>query len=455
MKTTILTILLLGIFIGMCFGLFYLRHFHGKPITDESKTVFIKRNEAGFQLMRNGNPFYIKGSGGDSFIIDLACIGGNTLRLYDTINLRNNLDEALKYGLAVIVDIPIPSYGNLHYLDENENKVLKEKVRDLITGFKNHPALLMWNLGNEVKYPKIHWKDFLRKNQSKKRFISNFNELVDIIHNEDKNHPVSTSIDNIGFKLYASLRISSPGIDLLAFNNFGDIKNILDNIDKISPYFGEFPYYISEFGSDGWWSFEPQYTAWWSPIEPTTEKKAEQINTRYNLIVNSKNCLGSLIFYWGNKYECTHTWFSLFKEEYKSEILKKMQNLWGQSNYQSEFIGLKYMLVEGKGAADNLMFNPSEVKNAELKLSVNCNDSISIKWEIYRDLWFQGWNEEKYNNNKLNHPAPLETFIKSEKNKATFITPDEEGPYRIFAYVFDENGYFATTNTPFYVLNPK
>jgi hypothetical protein len=39
--------------------------------------------------------------------------------------------------------------------------------------------------------------------------------------------------------------------------------------------------------------------------------------------------------------------------------------------------------------------------------------------------------------------------------KASFITPDKEGPYRIFAYIFHENGYFASTNTPFYVLNKE
>jgi hypothetical protein len=200
---------------------------------------------------------------------------------------------------------------------------------------------------------------------------------------------------------------------------------------------------------------EPQYTSWWSPIEPTSEKKAEQINSRYNLIANSTNCFGSLLFYWGNKYECTHTWFSLFKDGYKSEILMEMERLWGHSNYQPEFIGLEYMLIEGKGAADNLIYKPHELKNAELKLNADVNDSIRIKWEIYPDVWFQGWNEEKYNTKKLNPPVPLECFISAEKNTATFITPEKEGPYRIFAYLYNKNGYFASTNTPFYVLEPK
>jgi len=56
----------------------------------------------------------------------------------------------------------------------------------------------------------------------------------------------------------------------------------------------------------------------------------------------------------------------------------------------------------------------------------------------------------------MKKPNPItNSLVSIEDNKATFITPTEEGPYRIFAYIYDQNGNFATTNTPFYVLNPK
>lgn len=432
-----------------------MRYFYGRDISAKSHSVYIKRTNDGFQLIRNEKSFYIKGAAGNAYLKDLADTGGNTVRLYDTTNLQSILDEAHKYGLAVIVDIPIPPYKSYNYLDENENQILKQKVKELIKKYRNHPALLMWNLGNEVNYPKIHWKDIIRENKSKKRFIKNFNELIDIVHYEDASHPVSTSKWNIGIEHYISFRLFSPGIDIISFNVFGDTKSVNDKMKQYYFLFGEFPFFVSEFASDGWWMREPKYTSWWSPIEQTSEKKAEQINTRYNLITNSKNCLGSLLFYWGNKYECTHTWFSMFEEEYKSEILLEMEHLWKGSNERPEFIGLEYMLVDGKGSADNLIFKPEEIKKAELKLKIDGEDSLRITWEIYPDIWFQGWNEEKYNTNKLNPPVPLKCLINSENNKATFITPEKEGPYRIFAYVYDNYGYFASTNTPFYVLNPK
>ncbi len=439
-----------------CFGIFALRYLHGKEIIDETRTVFVKKNEKGFQLIRNGKPFYIKGGSGDAYFKELADMGGNTIRLYDTINLQNNLDDAEKYGLAVIVDIPIPAYNYKIYTNNEENSVLKHNTKVLVKKYRNHSALLMWNLGNEIHYPNLLRRDFYKEILGKKRFILTFNELLDIIHSEDKNHPVSTSVDYIGVRQYATLKIFSSGIDLLAFNNFGGIKNIFENINTTSKYLGEYPYYISEFAADGWWRKESKFTTWGSPIEQTSPKKAEQIKARYDFLNDgNNNCLGSLIFFWGNKYECTHTWFSLFKDEYKSEILLEIEQLWGKSYNQYKLIGLEYMLVEGKGAFDNLIFAPEELKNTELKLDTIGNDSIRINWEIYPDVWQQGWNKEKYNNKSLKPPSPIDCFISFKNNTATFVTPRKEGPYRIFAYVYNKNGYFTTTNTPFYVLKPK
>lgn len=450
-------ILLFGIFITTCITLFNVRNFHSEKIVDESRTVYIKKTVNGFQLIRNGKPFYIKGAAGDSHFKELADIAGNTIRLYDTINLQSNLDIAKKYGLAVIVDIPIPAYsGKNSYVNEDDNGVLKQKIKVLVKKYKNHTALLMWNLGNELNYPKVHWKDFLRVHLGKKRFVGTFNEFIDIIHYEDTNHPVSTTLWNSDIQQHVTFKIFSPEIDLISYNVFGDVKSVKEQITQISFLFGASPYYISEFGSDGWWWLESKKTSWESPIEQSSAKKAEQIKSRYNLIVNNTgNCLGSLLFFWGNKYECTDTWFSLFKDEYKSEIMIEIEHLWRESNDRPKLIGLDYMLVDGKGALDNLIFTPNELKRSELKLESSNIDSLRIKWEIYPDVWYHGWNEEKYNNKKLKPPTPIECFLSTEKNKATFLTPEKEGPYRIFAYVFDNYGYFASTNTPFYVLNPK
>ena len=447
MKRQLFFIVLILVLAVPVLGFYFLRHLHVEKKTDETKTVYIKRTEGGFQLFKNGKPIYIRGASGNSHFKDLALINGNTIRLYDTIHLSSFLDDAESSGLSVIVDIPIPKYSKNYYssLSENDNRILREKVRTLVKEHKNHPALLMWNLGNELFYPFV-----LKKNS----FINTFNDLVDIIHNEDQNHPVCTTLAGVSRKSIASIYLHSPGLDLLSFNVFGNAKIFRKNVDQLSLLFGAAPYFISEWGPDGMW--ESRLTSWNAPIEQTSSKKAEQINTRYNIITDSKDgaCLGSLVFFWGNKHELTNSWFSLFKNNYKSEVIKELAILWKNTNTKTELIGLNYMLVDGKGAADNIVFSPGELKSSEIKFDRNFRDSVKIEWEIYADTWYQTWYEETYKIRIKPHKM-ADSFISYENNRAIFVTPKIEGPYRIFAYVYDKNGYFATTNTPFYVLDSK
>ena len=426
MRKLIITFFITGFSIFVLSGLFILNRLNYERITDNSGSIYIKKTESGFQIIRNESPFYIKGASGDSHFRELAELGGNTIRLYDTLNLQKNLDEANKYGLAVIVDIPIPVFNYEGYKIQEEKQIINQKIQNLVRKYKNHNALLFWNLGNEV-YPQVFtWMNFFKLRYKERHFISTFNELLNTIHKEDKDHPVSTSIDNIGLKQYAIYKMFSPDIDLFAFNNFGDIKSINTKIKQTTTKLGTFPYYISEFGSDGWWGNESQFTAWKSAIEQTSTKKAEQINTRYKLVESDQeNCLGSLIFFWGNKYECTDTWFSLFKNEYHSEILMEIKKLWNEDNDQPKLIGLDYMLLNGKGAYDNIIFTPNELINSELKID-NITDSLRIEWAVYPDVWFQGWNEEKYNKNMLEPPIPIDSKLHIKNKMATFITPSQK-----------------------------
>ena len=423
-------------------SLYFLRHPGKENLNDETKSVLVKKTDNGFHLFRYGEPFYIEGAAGDSHFKELASAGGNTIRIYDTVNLRQVLDEAYINNLAVIVDIPLPSYNPKYnyYANEANRKKLILKVSDIVDQYKNHPALLLWNLGNELFYPLV-----LRKND----FIDTFNELIDLIHTIDPNHPVCTTISGVYRKEQISIYIHSPKLDLLAFNIFGDVKNLQKKLKYISTIFGPKPYYISEFGSDGWW--ESETTTWKAPKELPNSKKAEQVGKRYKEIQNDSdgNCLGSLIFFWGYKHERTYTWFSLFKENTVSEIVKLMEALWKKSGEKISVMGIEGIAVTGMDMNRELIFIDGEKRDAELQFSDPDQKYDSIRWEIYHEEWSRDTT-----NMKLIYPEPVDSFIRTEKNYSTFITPSVEGPYRLFAYVYKDK-YFSSANTPFYVLRRK
>ena len=408
---------------------------------NEAGRVHLKNEEASFQLYRNGQPFYIKGASGISHFEELANTGGNTIRVYDTLNLAEVLDEAEKNGLAVIVDIPLPKYNEQFpaYNDKKKNDERKAKVKYLVQKFRDHPALLIWNLGNELRYP-------LRLVPNK--FIDTFNALIEIIHTEDPNHLVSTTVQRRTDIL--AITRHSPQLDLLGYNIFGTIKNIRSYITSLNSVLSEsFPYYISEWGIDGYW--ETASTKWGASIEPTSTKKNEQLRDRYvnHILKAGDNCLGSLVFHWGQKHECTYTWFNLFGENSKkSEMVFTLNNLWKGLGKENHDIGLDYMLVDGLGAPSSIILSPSTLTKAELKLKKIHNDSLRISWELYPDYCGLGGISKE-----IKEPKKITNAIVSKNGlTAIFETPQAEGPYRIYVYLEDQEGYVATCNTPFYVL---
>src|SRR5712671_1708729 len=67
--------------------------------------VRVVKGDGGFQLLRDGKPYFIKGAGGDGPMEALARAGGNSLRTWGADKVGPILDEAERLGLTVTVGI--------------------------------------------------------------------------------------------------------------------------------------------------------------------------------------------------------------------------------------------------------------------------------------------------------------------------------------------------------------
>jgi hypothetical protein len=75
------------------------------------------------------------------------------------------------------------------------------------------------------------------------------------------------------------------------------------------------------------------------------------------------------------------------------------------------------------------------------------NDQLYYHWEIYHES-----TEKKEGGDVEQKPAAITELILDGKSRSlTFKAPDKEGPYRVFAYVYDGKNHIATANAPFYV----
>ena len=69
------------------FLFFYYSEFCFSQLKDIQKTEVVKTKD-GFQLLRNGKPYYVKGAGGDTHLDLLKSIGGNSIRTWGTDNAQ-------------------------------------------------------------------------------------------------------------------------------------------------------------------------------------------------------------------------------------------------------------------------------------------------------------------------------------------------------------------------------
>ena len=394
-------------------------------------------------MYRNGQPFEIKGAAGHAQLDLLKQLGGNTIRLWDTIGLDVVFKQAKELDIAVIVGLPIPESRYMDFYNDTSAVTQQfNAIKTLVNKYKDEPALLMWCVGNELTFP---YKPMYAN------FYKAFNRIVDMIHRDDPDHPVTTTMVNFQRKDIFNIKWRTH-IDIISFNIFGRLSFLRDELKKFA-WMWDGPYLITEWGIDGPWDGTSQ-TAWGAWIETSSTNKAEQYLRRYenHMPLEDPRFLGSLIFYWGHKQETTHTWFSLFDEEgNRTEVVAAAEKVWTGQTSLSPAPKIKYMLLDGRGAEDNIFLDPGEEVVATIQLLADEPGVEGVAWEIYPEDWF-----------KLNHlnniikPLPIDGLIQSNRGlEATFVTPANQGPYRVFATVYDGHGNMTTSNTPFYVVNRK
>lgn len=404
-------------------------------VQNTHSTVVIKRQGERYELLFNGKPYFIKGAGGGGHLDKLVEAGGNSIRTWSSS--RQALDSAGRYGLTVCMGLSVQSprhgadYRDEKWLQEQRDRICKEAA-----ALKEHPALLMWAVGNEVEH--------LAKPEDCILVWKEIEILAKMIKAIDPHHPVITVIAGAGKKL-EDIKQLCPALDAIGINSYGALSHVPSEIRR---WGWEKPYIITEFGPRGWW--EAPRTAWGLPIEETSTEKARFYFEAYKAAIENKpNCLGSYVFLWGNKQEKTHTWFNMFLPDgTPAEMIDTMTYLWtGQwPSNKSPRIGDKKIWAEGnEGLA---VYKPSEEVVFKVQAADPEGDELTIEWDIRKD---ESDNPSVGGDWERRIPPIEGAVVSTEGDRAVIRMPQESGNYRIFAYVRDASGKTATANLPIQV----
>ncbi len=403
--------------------------------------VTIRQSDGKFQLLCDGQPFFIRGAGGRHHMKELAEAGANSVRTWHTGDIKTVLDRAESFNLKVSVGIWLPhEKRGFNYSDPKQIEHLKERTRKTITAYKDHPAILIWSIGNEME-----------EDGSKAVIWKTINDLAKITKETDPNHPTMTVIAGTGKNKINQLKTYCPDIDIVGINAYGDLKRIPPALKKQGL---DRPYIITEFGPYGWWQVKK--TSWGAELEPTSTQKAKTYRESYEAAVSSQTekCLGAYAFLWGNKQEHTYTWFSMILPTgERTASVDEMTNIW-TGKYPSprcpviENIEIipreKHKPSTDKG--ENI-YPPGTILHCRVNADSPSGENLTANWELHSesgDKKTSGYAEER-------PPAHPQAIIESKDLDLTLKLPEKPGAYRLFVVVKGNDNNAGTANIPILV----
>jgi hypothetical protein len=431
----------LGIFVSLAAA---------EPGSRAAIPVRLEKSANGFKLLRGDQPYVINGVGGRSRLEELAALGGNSIRTWNAGRIEGLLDRAHELGLTVTVGLRLGHERHgFDYSDEAAVARQHEAALAAVRRYKDHPAVLMWGIGNEMEARgdnPLVWKAV--------------NDIAREIKQIDPQHPTLTVIAGIGNDKVRKFVEHCPHVDLLGVNSYGDLSRIPRQLERQGL---DRPYVVTEFGPFGWWQVKK--TEWGAELEPTSTAKGETYLRSWQVAVRdqSARCLGSYAFLWGDKQEHTHTWFGMYLPTgERTAAVDVMSKAWTgkwPANRCPTVASLKVRPVgksegigdsdgssasEGGRDASSHVFAPGTVLDCRVTGEDPDGDPLKVRWELRPES-----TDKRTGGDREEVPPLIEAAILDANGfAARIMLPAKPGPYRLFVFLLDNHNGAATANVP-------
>ena len=402
------------------------------PASAQAIPVELRKTDQGWQLLRGGEAYFIRGAGGSASLQQLAQAGGNSIRTWGADDLDALLDEAHELGLTVTVGIWLGHERHgFDYGDEDQVREQLELAREAVLRYRDHPALLMWGIGNEMEGfedggDPVIW--------------AAVNDVAEMVKELDPAHPTMTVTAEIGGARVRSVQELCPAIDIHGINAYGGAPSIAERYRAAG---GTKPYVLTEFGHPGIW--EIPSNDWGAPFEMSSTDKAAYYRRSYEqgVLAAPGLALGSYVFTWGFKMEATATWFGMFLPDGSQlAAVDTMTELWSGQPPANLAPVIESLTIDGEARVD-----PGE--KVRLRAVVSDPEDAGL-----RVLWALRQESGDYSTGGDFRPMLPDidgAVLDGSLNGATLRMPEDPGAYRVFLYVYDDAGKAATANLPLLV----
>lgn len=425
--------LVLGILFQVSFG--FLLPSYAENETD----VRIAGEKGSWSLLVNEKPFYIKGVGcglangekGEDYLKLAKELGANCVRTWgiDQGN-KEYLDRAAQYGLMVDAGIWLnwadPEKGFSYIGDTSYKKKIREEALSYVKEFKSHPALLMWNVGNEAI--------FFTKSEEEKIALCGFLEsLIQEIHQIDPKHPIIYA--SAGFLDLPYLKELVSSLDIIGINAYGSIRAFHSRWEFLG---FDKPYVFTEYGP--YLPFQRPQDLNGSSEELGDYQKAILYKDYTNQILSFKNYnLGGFVFHLGETTQESMTWWNINERNLKRQSFWVINEIY--TGKSAPYFAPKIKKLTLSKYKD---LNPGELIEVAVEMGEVNKDGYTYEYLL-------STAEEGVLQYYVNQYIATAVIGKGDKVKVR--SPQKKGVYRLYCFVKDKHNNVSSLNKSISVKN--
>ncbi|MBR9814611.1 hypothetical protein GYB61_12225 [bacterium] len=409
------------------------------PAMAQAVAVELQQTEQGWQLLRDGQPYFIRGAGGvmgtdgAASLASLKAAGANSVRTWGSDANEDFLDAAHALGLTVAVGLWLGHERHgFDYRDSAQVQAQRQRIGDKVRQIKDHPAVLLWGVGNEMEGfdagdDPVIWNEV--------------NAVAAMVKALDPAHPTMTVTAFAHGGRVEFVHRRSPAIDIHGVNAYGSAGSLLQVLREGQ---ATKPVVLTEFGPIGPW--EAQQTSWGAPLEQTSTQKAAAYRAHYAAAVTAGGSmsLGAYAFLWGHKMEGTETWFGMsLADGSPTAAVDAMTEIWSGTPPDNLAPVVRPLALTGS----------TEVEpGARIQVRANATDP---EGKALRAQWALKPESGDYltgGDSRATPPAIKGAVVASAVEQATVEMPDTPGACRLYYTVYDTGGKAGTANIPLRVL---